>query len=193
MIITFVRGLPGSGKSTFARSIMEKTGAILIEPDMFLINNYEYRYTPERWEQAKILAQRIVEGIAQRQHADIIYADVLPRVNDVDSIVRDLQWYGVTARYFVWEMPRITREESIARNRHNVRPEDIDQMIRDWEPYPGAIHTSAKDMIVLGRRQRTTLADCVLLGCSRRRCPLRSWLCAWHLRRKHTQYPTICR
>ena len=147
MIITFVRGLPGSGKSTFARSIMEKTGAILIEPDMFLTNNYEYRYTPERWEQAKILAQRIVEGIAQRQHADIIYADVLPRINDVDSIVRDLQWYGVKAKYFVWEMPRITREESIARNRHNVRPEDIDQMIRDWEPYPGAIHTSAKDLM----------------------------------------------
>jgi hypothetical protein len=34
-------------------------------------------------------------------------------------------------------MPLLTVKESMARNKHNVRREDVERMARDWEPWKG--------------------------------------------------------
>ena len=38
-ILTIVRGLPGSGKSTYARKLAAETGCTLIEPDALLVKD----------------------------------------------------------------------------------------------------------------------------------------------------------
>jgi len=136
MILSIIRGLPGSGKSRFAHLLSEKSGAILIEPDMFLTQNTFYLYDEDRYFTARILARQIMAAILENQASDMIYADVLPKPEDVHKLIGYVAGGDVYhIKYSVVDMPLITREESLARNTHNVRPEDIDRMIAEWRPW----------------------------------------------------------
>ena len=64
MIITVIRGLPGSGKSSYAHQLAEKTGAIVIEPDAFVTVDGMYHYDTARWGKARYLARQIMKVIA---------------------------------------------------------------------------------------------------------------------------------
>ncbi|MBP5586667.1 MAG: AAA family ATPase [Lentisphaeria bacterium] len=136
MIITIIRGLPGSGKSTFARELSKKSGAILIEPDMFLTSDTKYQYDENRYFKAKWLARQMMTALACSELSpDIIYADVLPRRQDVDDLLRYVAGGNPGIRFGVFDTPLISKEQSMKRNIHHVRPEDLDRMIRDWESY----------------------------------------------------------
>lgn len=142
--LIIVRGLPGSGKTTRAREIAAQTGAILIEPDALMIENGVYRYTQERYREALWRCEVILEQLSLGDAidsprgvesdsllADIIYADVLPRRADVRRIISLLDIpYVVEVIDCI-----ITPEESLKRNRHNVRLEDIKRMAEDWEDW----------------------------------------------------------
>lgn len=134
------RGLPGSGKTTRARELAAQTGAILIEPDALMTQNGVYQYSPERYQEACFQCASIIEMLTLCDNPlddgsvlvpDIIYADVLPRRADVQSII-DL--YAMRPDVKVIDCI-ITPEESLKRNRHNVRPEDIQRMAREWEDW----------------------------------------------------------
>ena len=66
---------------------------------------------------------------------DIVFSDVLPKRCDVGSV---LFCISMTTRngyeIFVHDL-KITAEESKLRNRHNVKPEDIDRMAAEWEDW----------------------------------------------------------
>lgn len=136
MIITVIRGLPGSGKSTYAHKLAEKTGAIIIEPDAFVTVDGMYHYDTARWGKARYLARQIMKVIATTQESDIIFADVLPTRQEVADMLRDVGQYVDGLRFRVVDMPMISVAESLARNRHDVRPEDIKRMVARWEPWP---------------------------------------------------------
>ncbi len=131
--LTIFRGLPGSGKSTQARELSAKTGAILIEPDMFCIRNGEYEWSEEIWEQALSIAHWALGIFSAGAYSDIIYADVLPQESDVIEIIDQIP---ADYRYSVEVIDNeITVEESMRRNIHNVPMEDLMRMERDWEPW----------------------------------------------------------
>ena len=136
MILTIIRGLPGSGKSRFAHMLSEKSGAILIEPDMFLTQNTFYNYSTSRYLRAQVIARKIMAGIVAASASDIIYTDVLQNPEDVRKLIAYVaggERYHI--KYSVVDMPLITLEESLSRNTHNVRPEDIEWMIAEWRPW----------------------------------------------------------
>ena len=145
MIITVIRGLPGSGKTSYAQELAKQTGAILIEPDAFVTVDGKYRYDPARWGKARYLARQIMRLIATTQESDIIYADVQPTRREVADMLRDIGQYAPGIRYRVIDMPPITLEESRKRNRHNVRIEDLERMIARWEPWPQQAQTEEEE------------------------------------------------
>lgn len=137
MIITVIRGLPGSGKSSYAHELAKQTGAIIIEPDAFVMVDGEYLYDTARWGKARYLARQIMRLIATTQESDIIYADVLPTRQEVADMLKDIGQYVQGLRYRVIDMMEIDLEWSMRLNRHNVRKADIERMIELWEPWAG--------------------------------------------------------
>ena len=135
-ILTIVRGLPGSGKSAYARKLAAETGAMLIEPDALLVRGGDYWYTLGRRKKARVRCLQMLMGAAT-MGADVIYADVLSKVGTVKDLS---QLYAIDARgakLRVIDMPLLTVDESMARNKHRVRREDIERMAREWEPWEG--------------------------------------------------------
>ncbi len=134
--LTIVRGLPGMGKSTRARKYAEESGALLIEPDMFLTSHGEYIYNDVRYRQACGQAFTCIR-VAAIMCADVVYADVLPKRDDVIAVVREYNnnTRGDDAIVNVIEMGAIDAALSFQRNRHNVKREDIEAMALEWEPW----------------------------------------------------------
>ena len=136
-ILTIVRGLPGSGKSAYARKLAAETGAMLIEPDALLVRGGVYWYTPGRYAEAKKWSFEPVVDATSCGGADVVYADVLPKKEDVQVIISQYKYGSSNVQVTVIDMPLLTVDESMARNRHNVRREDIERMAREWEPWEG--------------------------------------------------------
>ena len=130
--LVIFRGLPGAGKSTAAREYAERTGAILIEPDALCVSDGEYRWTPERWAAAVALCAATMELLTMgefdsdgaRMRPDIIYADVLPRAEEVQAVIDHVpREYDVT----------VLTLHGDGKSVHNVRPDDYERMRAEFE------------------------------------------------------------
>ena len=136
--LTIVRGLPGSGKSTFARELSANTGAILIEPDSLLLQDGKYKYTQARYREAVKTMEEILCKVISFG-ADAIIADVFCTIAEVERIRRDIEFTaglgGIKYKIVIHDMPPITFEESMKRNIHHVRQCDLKRMVREWEPW----------------------------------------------------------
>ena len=66
---------------------------------------------------------------------DIIYTDVLEQLDKVKLLIEVPTDHKYTLR--VIDMPLLTVEELMARNRHQVRRKDIERMAAKWEPWEG--------------------------------------------------------
>ena len=142
MKLTIIRGLPGSGKSTFAHRLADRNGLLLIEPDALVVTDGKYDFTRQRFESATSTALLAVGLVGSSPtHPDCVYADVLPTIADVERV-----WYRYLfaggkegKELVVYDMPLISVETSLSRNRHGVVEEDIRRMHDDWQPWPGAL------------------------------------------------------
>ena len=134
--LTIIRGLPGMGKSTRARKYAEDSGALLVEPDMFLTCHGEYNYNEVRYRKACGQAFTCVR-VAAMICADVVYADVLPTREDVLAVIKEYNENvpGDNAIVNVIEMGALDAAMAFRKNRHGVRQEDIEAMIARWEPW----------------------------------------------------------
>lgn len=132
--LTIIRGLPGSGKSTRARAYAADSGALLIEPDMFITRHGEYCYTAGDFQTAVNLARETVI-LAAQVSADVIYADVLPTKQDVNDIIICYQCFCVWPPIVNVIDMSCDVLDSMKRNRHGVKREDIEAMAAAWEPW----------------------------------------------------------
>jgi predicted ABC-type ATPase len=134
--LTIIRGLPGSGKSHLGRKIAAERGCMFIEPDMLLMHGGEYIYTPTQYQTACKRAFNLVYNLTA-ENVDVVYADVLPRIQDIESFVWRVSEFNESyaSSLEVIDMPLITVEQSLERNKHNVREEDIRRMAAQWQPW----------------------------------------------------------
>lgn len=129
--ITIIRGLPGSGKSLLAAKLSGERGIIRIEPDMLCVADGKYAYSAEAYQHYEAVAESLLYDICHHTGADVIYCDVLPNLGDVLSVLAN-----VPKDYAVEVIDlKITPEESLKRNRHTVRPEDIERMAAEWQDW----------------------------------------------------------
>jgi adenylate kinase family enzyme len=127
--ITIIRGLPGSGKSLLARKLAAERNIMHIEPDMLCQAGGAYHYDAESYEHYTAVAQSLLWDVCFHAGADIIYCDVLPTIADVKKVLENVpEYYEIE----VIDL-EITKAESLRRNRHNVKPEDIERFAADWE------------------------------------------------------------
>lgn len=138
MNITIIRGLPGSGKSTAAMKLQAETGAIVIEPDMLLVESGKYQYTAERYaaavERSYIMLELLTGCEFDRPEAvlrpDIIYTDVLPMAVDIFELVRHVNPNYDIRLVTLKLMPDLRRADS---NRHGVKAKDLLRMVRVFD------------------------------------------------------------
>lgn len=134
--LIIIRGLPGSGKTWHAQDIQAAFGTMIIEPDALLVQDNKYHYTAERYADAKKRCMEMVQTCAL-MGADVVYADVLPTVADVDEVINAYCAGWAKPEIAVIEQPRISTYESFRDNAHDVRLEDIERMAATWENYNG--------------------------------------------------------
>ena len=134
--ISLFRGMPGSGKTEAARKLQTRLGCMLIEPDALLIQDGVYLYTPDRYAKARERCLNMVTDISL-VGADVVYADVLATVAEINRVIQSYCIGWAKPEIVVLDMPLLTVDESMARNRHNVRREDIERMAREWQPWEG--------------------------------------------------------
>lgn len=117
MNLTIVRGLPGSGKSTYAKSL----GCFRIEADMFHVHNGIYAYKQALSRNGHVFCLDMVKN-AMQHHVDIVVSNTFTRQWEVAPYI-DLaksRGYDVT-------IVRMTKHYG---NIHNV-PDDTLKLMAD--------------------------------------------------------------
>jgi len=131
--LTIVRGIPGSGKSTFAKKYAAANGHIkVIEPDDFWTDRkrkYEYhaelREVYEMYGKAAVTHELIIEK------RPCVIADVFATRKDLQFFKDLCEMYEIPLEVF-----RMTGE---FQNVHNVNEDDLKEMKISFESFDGEI------------------------------------------------------
>lgn len=126
MRLTIVRGLPGSGKSTFAKSL----NVFHVEMDMFCMIDGRYKFDKNKIQER---ANQCLEAVrcALSCGIDVVVSNTFSRFWEMEEYIELAHTYS--AELQVWCMT-----ENFG-NVHNVPEETIQNMKDRWESYPGEV------------------------------------------------------
>ena len=125
-MLIIVRGLPGSGKTTFVKKVY--TNILHVESDMLTVVDGAYSFDPDKLKARHEACQRIVETALS------IGADVA--VSNTFTTMRELQPYIDMANKYHTRFV-VTRMIGTFENVHNVPQDVLDKMAARFEDYPG--------------------------------------------------------
>lgn len=121
--LIIIRGLPGSGKSTFGRLLTDE----VYEADMYFMQSGKYQYDKDKIAEAHKWCQAQVKKAMFHTHAPLIaVSNTFVRRWEMDAYY-DL---AVIHRY---EVTEITLTGRIHPNIHGVPDEVIERMRNSWE------------------------------------------------------------
>lgn len=126
MILRIIRGLPGSGKSTFS----SKFPGFHIEADMFHIRNGEYNWTKEKSGDAHAWCIRQTRN-ALRQGFDVTVSNTFINKGE-------LRKYFLMAKRYNCKLEIYAMHSSYG-SIHNVPQSTLDHMAKNWEDIDGEI------------------------------------------------------
>lgn len=131
MRLTIIRGLPGTGKSTYASDLALKAGSLFIEADMFRIRNGRYKFDLDELGTCVGVANAIMRKAAS-VGADVIVAGVLTKVHTIDDLVKQCRQEAPGGRVKL----RVIRMRKVYGDIHNVPKHVIAKMAEQFEDYP---------------------------------------------------------
>ena len=126
--LTIVRGHPGAGKSTFAKHAFPS--ALLLENDMFLMENGGYKWSPERVKAAVSLCMKMAK-MALENGSDVVIANTFTKLRYIEAYSKLASEVGASFKVY--------RCNDSFKNVHNV-PDNIVQNFKDsMEDFPGEV------------------------------------------------------
>jgi predicted kinase len=120
--LVLVRGIPGSGKSTFAQKVAA-LGFMHVENDQFFMKNGQYQYDPERIGHAVAWARRLVQSHLEAGRR-VVVANTFVRVEHLEEMLAMARKSQVFVAKGEWK------------NIHGVPSETIERMAQAFEPHP---------------------------------------------------------
>lgn len=128
--ILLLRGLPGSGKSHYAKKLSKQFNIKHFENDAYLYVNGEYKWTPFN---AKLAAKKCFEDTMNELKAgrNAIVSNVFVTKKAIDKYVNAAKKLGASVMVI-----RMTNDFG---NIHNVPQDTLTSMKNNFQDYPGEI------------------------------------------------------
>lgn len=124
--LTLVRGLPGAGKSTYARSL----GCLHLEQDQFFVHGGKYEWVAGKIPEAVQYCQNMARE-AMVHGCDLVVSNTFTRVWEMKP-------YLDLARVFGYDVGIVEVRGDFG-SVHNVPPEVMAKMRDRWEYIPSAV------------------------------------------------------
>lgn len=122
-----VRGIPGSGKSTFGQALAEYLNIPKVEANDYFTKDGVYEFNPELLPVANEYC-RLTALEAAKEYTGVVVCNPFCRMQDMD-------WYFQSFNtVLVMKKPHRTYQ-----NTHNVPIEIIEQMVSKWEDCEGEL------------------------------------------------------
>lgn len=135
--LTLIRGLPGSGKSTYAKRMANESYAscgyrlaapmIHLEADMYFTHNGEYKYVSENIPIAHNMCRIAVQGLLALNRS-VIVSNTFTRIHEMEPYVNAANMNGCDIT--------IVEMKGSYGSIHNVPEEAIQRMRNRWEALP---------------------------------------------------------
>jgi predicted kinase len=118
-----VRGVPGSGKSTFAKSLVGDKDYCHKEADMYFIDrDGNYKFEPSKIKDAHAWCKEEIEFAMKYEHSPVVVSNTFTQEWEMDAYYELAKQYG----YMVFSI--IVENRHDGNNQHNVPAETIQRM-----------------------------------------------------------------
>jgi predicted kinase len=123
-IIYLVRGIPGSGKSTFAKTLVKKDYCHK-EADMFFVDrDGNYNFEPSKIKDAHLWCQEEMDFLMRLEHSPVVVSNTFTQEWEMEPYLELAKTYGYKTFSIVVE----NRHGGV--NEHNV-PDEVLTKMRD--------------------------------------------------------------
>lgn len=120
-----IRGIPGSGKTTFGNS-SQFHGAVHFEADQYFVSNGSYFYYPRGVKEAHGWCQKMTK-CAMSGNVDVVVSNTFVHLWELEPYIKMAKQFGYTVKVY-----RMTGSYGSI---HNVPENIMDKMKNEFEDY----------------------------------------------------------